>query len=78
MPQCYAGYHFFYSRITLYLPLINTTMYGNATMEQIRRAKECIASELKLKVKTVMPDKVYTPEEIGRNIVTQLKQTEHE
>lgn len=48
-------------------------MYGNATMEQIRRAKECIASELKLKVKTVMPDKVYTPEEIGRNIKEQIK-----
>ena len=53
-------------------------MYGNATIEQIRRAKECIASELKLKVKTVLPDKVYTPEEIGRNIVIQLKVSEHE
>jgi hypothetical protein len=49
-------------------------MYGNATMEQIRRAKECIASELKLKVKTVLPDKVYTPEEIGRNIKQQIKE----
>lgn len=48
-------------------------MYGNATMEQIRRAKESIASELKLKVKTVMPDKVYTAEEIGRNIKEQIK-----
>ena len=53
-------------------------MYGNATMEQIRRAKESIASELKPKVKTVMPDKVYTPEEIGKNIVIQLKVSEHE
>jgi hypothetical protein len=48
-------------------------MYGNATMEQIRLARECIASELKPKVKTVMPDKVYTPEEIGRNIKEQIK-----
>ena len=42
-------------------------------MEQIRRAKESIASELKLKVKTVMPDKTYTAEEIGRNIKEQIK-----
>lgn len=48
-------------------------MYGNATMEQIKRAKQSIASELKPRVRTVMPDKVYTPEEIGRNIKEQIK-----
>jgi hypothetical protein len=49
-------------------------MYGTATIEQIRRAKESIASELKPKVKTVLPDKVYTPEEIGKNIKQQIKE----
>ena len=49
-------------------------MYGNATIEQIKRAKECIASELKPRVKTVMPDKVYTPTDIVTNLKQQRKE----
>jgi hypothetical protein len=48
-------------------------MYGTATIQQIKAAKASIASELKLRVKTVYPDKVYTPTEIGKNINEQLK-----
>jgi len=47
-------------------------MYGNATMQEIKRAKESIANELKPRVKTVLPDKQYSPSEIGANIKQQL------